>query len=114
MQLPLQELNNGASSAASVTSQRKRLYTWVEQVHSVKHCPPCWRHPLQLVLSVDEVTVPHPTGTSCVTDLPLSLPLNCGDTHLHNWKAQVSITHLQNFQTFEHFENDFNIFSQCR
>lgn len=72
---------------SSATEGKKSLYTWIEQVHSVRHHPVCWKYPLELASHGNQLTDSLPTGTDNVTDLPVSLPLDCGSSHLHRWHA---------------------------
>ncbi|XP_072180648.1 uncharacterized protein C5orf34 homolog [Diadema setosum] len=95
---------NGRQKSESGRRRCRFWYAWVVQSHSVAHCPPCWKHPLELILR----TRSEESGTSyrevqgcqdqnhhrdqenackrvCTrsTPLPQCLPRSCERSHLH-------------------------------
>ena len=103
-----------ASMSSSILNENRWDYKWVSQNHSILDYPENWKHPVELLLEykTDKIyeqygfseenehgkkerglqlkAVEKTTLKNCVyLPLPRSLPLNCPNSHLHKWKAEI-------------------------
>jgi hypothetical protein len=100
----------GVDSTSNALGVLSLDYAYVSQHHSVSYYPPCWSHPVQLLLQFcnSKAFLSHFNGlrksdtltvgaeSTCnrsslvMLPLPTAMPLRCPAPHLHRWNPSPS------------------------